>query len=97
MPVAIRPEDLRYSYLDTSQDKGRTVFKGKPDRGYFDRHELSEVIAMLEAVLDQLGCRDLTELPRLEEILHRVLPRDISRREEVFDSLVGAMRELRQF
>ena len=49
---------------------------------------------MLEQVMDELGHDDARTLHAVEELMIRDLPRFITTREEVFDFLVGCMREM---
>ena len=49
---------------------------------------------MLEAVMNELGSVDGRVLHRLEEVMVHEMPTFIITREEVFDCLVGVMRDL---
>ncbi len=94
MGITIRPSDLYYKYPKDVANRDKPKFTGKPDAEPFNRDDLYEVIPLLEAVMDALGTDDAAVLHRLEDIMIRELPRFITRRDEVFDCLVGAMREL---
>lgn len=93
MGLLIEPTDLKYCYRDDPADSTTPKFSGKPDPAPFDRNNLHEVIAMLEAVMEELGTYDLTVLNLLEDILNTNLPKCIETREEVFDCLLVAARE----
>lgn len=94
MGIQIKPSDLQYRYPRNKEKRDFPKFTGKPDPAPFDRDDLYEVIPMFEAVMDALGTDDGRVLHRLEEILNREIPRFIGTREEVYDCLVGAMREI---
>lgn len=94
MNIEIKPSDLYYRYPRRKATRDVPKFAGKPDIHPFDRDDLYEVIPMLEAVMDELGSADGRVLHRVEEIMIRELPGFIRTREEVFDCLVGVMREL---
>jgi len=92
--IAIKPSDLYYKYRRQKERLGIPKFAGKPDLHPFDRDDLYEVIPMLEAVMNELGSVDGRVLKRLEEVMVFEMPTFIITREEVFDCLVGVMREL---
>lgn len=94
MGVQIKPSDLQYKYPRKKQTRALPKFSGKPDRNPFDRDDLYEVVPMFETVMDALDSTDGRVLHRLEELLNNEVPRYIATREEVYDCLVGAMREL---
>ena len=94
MGIHIKPSDLQYRYPRRKETRALPKFSGKPDSHPFDREDLYELIPMFEAVMDELGTADGRALHRLEEILNNEVPRFIATREEVFDCLVGVMREL---
>jgi hypothetical protein len=94
MAIEIKPSDLYYRYSRKKTTRDQPKFCGKPDPNPFDREDLYEVIPMLETVMDELGSVDGRVLHRLEEVMIRELPVFIRTREEVFDCLVGVMREL---
>jgi hypothetical protein len=92
--IAIKPSDLYYKYPRKKETRDIPKFAGKPDPHHFDRDDLYEVIPMLEAVMNALGSTDGRILNRLEEIMVLEMPTFIRTREEVFDCLVGVMRDL---
>lgn len=94
MTVLIKPSDLYYRYPRKKTTREAAKFCGKPDSQPFDREDLYEVLPMLAAVMNELGSVDGRVLQRLEEIMVRELPGFVRTREEVFDCLVGALREL---
>mgnify|MGYP001397596027 CR=1 FL=1 len=94
MSIEIKPSDLYYRYPRKKVTRDQPKFRGKPDPNPFDREDLYEVIPMLEAVMDELGSVDGRVLHRLEEVMIREMPAFIRTREEVFDCLVGVMRDL---
>jgi len=91
--ITIRPSDLYYKYTRKKATRKLPKFAGKPDSHPFDRDDLYEVIPMLEAVMSALEKDDGRILNRLEEVMIFEMPSFISRREEVFDYLLGMMRE----
>jgi hypothetical protein len=92
--VEIRPSDLFYKYRRKKEHRDIPKFAGKPDPHCFDGEDLYEVIPMLEAVMNELGSVDGRVLNRLEEVMTREMPTFVLAREEVFDFLVGVMRDL---
>ena len=94
MTVTIKPSDLNYKYPKDSARRHEPKFSGKPDPVPFNRDDLYEIIPMFERVMAELGRDDGRTLHAIEEILNRDLPRFIVTREEVFDFLVGTMREI---
>lgn len=94
MGVQIKPSDLQYKYPRKKETRELPKFSGKPDKNPFDRNDLYEVIPMFEAVMDALGSTDGRVLHLLEELLDREVPKFISTREEIFDCLVGSVREM---
>lgn len=93
MGLRIKPSDLYFRYRKNKDQPDRPLFAGKPDPYPYDRDDLYEVIAMLQAVMDELGSRDARVLHRLEELAGDEMPQFISSREEVFDFLVHVMRD----
>ncbi len=94
MSIEIKPSDLYYKYLRNKELRDESKFRGKPDSNPYDRDDLYDVIPMLEAVMDELNCRDDNVLHRLEELAGDEMPKFITRREEVFDFLVNVMGEM---
>jgi len=93
MGIAIKPSDLFHKYPKVTTSRHEQKFNGKPDPKPFNRDDLYEVIPMLERAMDELGRDDARTLHAMEEIMIRNLPGWIVAREEVFDFLVGSMRE----
>ena len=93
MGIKIKPSDLKFKYPRDTVNRYKPKFTGKPDPEPFNRDDLYEVIPMLEAVMDALGSDDGRVLHALEDILNE-MPRFIEKREEVFDCLLCAMRDL---
>ena len=96
MGIMIRPSDLYYKYPKDTVRRDEPKFRGKPDRAPFNRDDLYEVIPMLEQVMDTLGSDDERTLHALEEVMINNMPRCVVAREEVFDFLVGTMRDVMQ-
>lgn len=94
MGIEIKPSDLQYRYPRKKEWRELPKFTGKPDPSPFDRDDLYEVIPMFEAVMDTLGTDDGAVLHRIEEILNNEIPRFIATREDVYDCLLGAMRDI---
>jgi hypothetical protein len=94
MGIVIRPSDLFYKYPRNTARRQEPKFSAKPDRTPFDRDDLYEVLPMLERVMDNLGRDDAPTLHAIEEIMIRAMPLRIVAREEVFDFLVGSLREV---
>lgn len=93
MGIKIKPSDLYHKYPRNVALRDLPKFRGKPDPAPFDRDDLYEVIPLLEKVMDALGRDDERTLHALEEMMIRDMPRFVATREEVFDFLVGCMRE----
>jgi len=93
MKVRINPSDLQYRYRRKKEARGQPGFAGPPDPRSFDRDDLYQVTAMLEAVMNALGTADGRVLHTLEEILDRELPRFITSRADIYACLLEAMRE----
>jgi hypothetical protein len=94
MGIEIKPSDLYNKYPRDVPNREKPKFRGKPDPEPFNRDDLYDVIPMLEAVMDELGRDDAQTLHFIEELIIRNLPRWIVSREEVFDFLVGSMRDV---
>jgi hypothetical protein len=93
MGILIEPSDLKYQYRDGNPNNNLPRFTGKPDPTPFDRNDIQEVIAMLEAVMKELDTYDTKILDLLEDIMNINLPKCIETREEVYDCLLVAARE----
>lgn len=91
MGIEINPSDLFYKYQRKKATRDMPKFTGKPDKEFFDRDDLYEVLPMFAAVMDELGSQDGDILQRAEEILDE-LPRFIDSREMVFDALVECLQ-----
>ncbi|KAF0219203.1 MAG: hypothetical protein FD174_2289 [Geobacteraceae bacterium] len=94
MGIHIKPSDLKYKYPKDVVNRDAPKFSGKPDPAPFNRDDLYEILPMLAAVMDALGRDDARTLHVIEDLLNSVLPRWINAREEVFDFLVGSMRDI---
>jgi len=94
MHLSIKPSDLYYKYARDSARKNDPGFRGKPDPAPFNRDDLYDVIPMLEQVMTELDRDDSRTLHTLEELMLLHMPRFVACREEVFDFLVGCMREM---
>ncbi len=93
MGIVIKPSDLYYKYQRKKATRDLPKFAGKPDPHPFDRDDLYEVMAMLAAVMAELGSTDGRVLHRAEAVMVQEMPGFIRSREEVFDFLVALMRE----
>ena len=93
MNLVVKPSDLYYRYARKKGTRDLPKFSGKPDVHSFDRDDLYEVIPMLAAVMTELGSTDGRVLHRAEEVMVNEMPNFIRTREEVFDCLVGVLRE----
>ncbi len=93
MAIEIKPSDLYYKYTRKKNTREQPKFSGVPDPAPFDRDDLYEVIPMLEAVMDEIDCRDGVVLEALEEVMIYRMPGFISSREEVFAFLVAILKE----
>lgn len=94
MGITIKPSDLYNKYPKDTVHRNDPKFSGKPDPAPFNRDDLYDVIPMLEQVMDELGRDDARTLHAIEEIMIRNMPGFIVTREEVFDFLVGSMRDI---
>lgn len=94
MGITIKPSDLYNKYPKDTIKRLEPKFRGKPDPAPFNRDDLYEVIPMLEQVMDELGRDDARTLHTIEEIMIYNMPRFVVTREEVFDFLVGSMRDI---
>ena len=94
MRIVIKPSDLYHRYPKDTVNRDQPKFRGKPDPAPFNRDDIYEVIPMLEEVMAELGRDDARTLHATEEVMIRSMPRFIVSREEVFDFLVGTMRDI---
>jgi hypothetical protein len=94
MGIEIKPSDLYYKYRRNKESRNEPKFTGKPDPHPYDRDDLYDVIPMLGAVMDELGCNDAKVLHRLEELAGDEMPQFMTRRDEVFDFLVAVMSDM---
>lgn len=93
MTIVIKPSDLYYKYARKKATRDAPKFTGKPDAHPFDRDDLYEVLPMLAAVMAALQSDNGRVLHRVEEVMINEMPGFIRTREEVFDCLVGVLRE----
>jgi hypothetical protein len=94
MSITIKASDLYNKYPKDTERRHQQKFRGKPDPAAFNRDDLYEVIPMLERVMDELGADDACILHAIEEVMIRNMPGFIASREDVFDFLVGTMRDV---
>ena len=95
MGITIKPSDLYYRYPRDVVRRHEPKFSGKTDDPTpFNRDDLYEVIPMLESVMNELDADDAGTLHAVEEIMVRNMPSFIAARGEVFDFLVGSMRDV---
>ncbi|ABA88606.1 hypothetical protein Pcar_1358 [Syntrophotalea carbinolica DSM 2380] len=94
MGITVKPSDLWYKYARKKETRDRPRFTGIPDDLPFDANNLYEVIPMFEAVMDAVDTRSEHVLRELEEILNRGVPGFLTRRDEVYDFLLGSIREV---
>lgn len=93
MGITIKPSDLYYRYHHKKESRDLPKFCGTPDPLPFDRDDLYDVLAMLEAVMNSLGTNDGRVLEALEETMLLKMPGFIRSREQVFDFLVSFARQ----
>ena len=94
MRIVIKPSDLCYKYPRDTKRRDEPKFWTKPDPAPFNRDDLYEVIPMLEAVMAELGRDDARTIHVAEDVMIRNMPRFVVSRDEVFDFLVGSMRDI---
>jgi hypothetical protein len=92
MSIVIKVSDFKFRYPRDVARREEPKFSGLPDPAPFNRHDLYEVLPMMEAVMNELGSDDGRELNLLEDILND-MPGFITTREEVYDYLLGSARE----
>ena len=93
MPIKIKPSDLFQKYYHKKEKREEPKFTGLPDPNPFDRDDLYDVMPMMEAVMNELGCEDGLILEKLEELMIFEMPRFIESREEVFKFLVSTAKD----
>ena len=92
MSITVKASDLKFRYPRDIARREEPKFSGLPDPTTFNRHDLYEILPMLEAVMDELGSVDGRELHQVEDILNE-MPSFIATRAEVFGYLLGSARE----
>ena len=92
MPLILKASDLKFRYPRDVPNREQPKFAGLPDPSPFNRDDLFDVLPMLTAVMNALESRDGNILDMLEDILNQ-MPGFISSREEVYDYLLGTVRE----
>lgn len=94
MNISVKASDLYYKYPKDNANRHKPKFSGKPDPAPFNRDDLYEILPMLSAVMNELETDDDRVLHMLEDIMIREMPGFIVKREDVFDFLVEAVREM---
>ncbi len=92
MAIIIKVSDFKFRYPRDITNREEPKFTGLPDPAPFNRHDLYEILAMMTAVMNELGSDDGRELNMLEDILNE-MPSFITTRGEVYDYLLGSARE----
>jgi hypothetical protein len=92
MPVIIKASDLKFRYPRDVAHREEPKFTGLPDSAPFNRHDLYEVLPILNAVMNELESNDGEVLHLVEDVLN-IMPGFITTRGEVFDYLQGSARE----
>lgn len=92
MTLIVNPSDLKYRYPRDVVHREDPKFCGLPDPAPFNRDDLYEILPMLEAVMEALPSNDGRVLHLLEDLLN-LMPRFVVSRGEVFDYLLGSVRE----
>ncbi|MDA8413223.1 MAG: hypothetical protein M0023_05470 [Desulfobacteraceae bacterium] len=92
MSIIIKVSDLKFRYPRDIARREEPKFTGLPDPATFNRHDLYEILPMMEAVMNELGSEDGRELNLLEDILND-MPGFITTRADVYDYLLGSARE----
>lgn len=93
--ISVKASDLFYRYGKDTVNRDKPKFSGKPDNHPFNRDDIYEVLPMLSAVMNQLGCDDQATLHTIEELMIRELPSFITSREDVFDFLFNCTSEIK--
>lgn len=92
--ITVKASDLYYRYRKDTVNRDTPKFSGKPDSHPFNRDDIYEVLPMLSAVMNVLGCDDQVTLHKAEELMIRDMPGFVSSREDVFDFLVNCTQEI---
>ncbi|MDD2310535.1 MAG: hypothetical protein PHH91_13220 [Desulfuromonadaceae bacterium] len=92
MPIIVKASDLKFKYPRDVPNRRERKFTGLPDPSPFNRDDLFDILPMLTAVMNALASKDGNILDLLEDILNQ-MPGFISSREEVYDYLLGTVRE----
>jgi hypothetical protein len=92
MPIIVKASDLKFKYPRDVPNRREHKFAGLPDPSPFNRDDLFDILPMLTAVMNALASKDGNILDLLEDILNQ-MPGFISSREEVYDYLLGTVRE----
>jgi hypothetical protein len=96
MDIILKASDLKFRYPRDVANRDEPKFAGLPDPTPFNRHDLYDVLPILNAVMNELESNDGEVLHLVEDVLN-IMPGFIKTREEVFDYLQGSAREcLRQ-
>lgn len=90
--VIVKASDLKFKYPRDLKRRDDPKFNGLPDPAPFNRHDLYEILPVLNAAMNELGSTDGDVLDLLEDILND-MPGFVTTRGEVFDYLVGTARE----
>lgn len=92
MPLIIKASDLKFRYPRDISNRDQPKFSGVPDSTPFNRDDLFDVLPMLSKTMNALETNDGKILDMLEDILNQ-MPAFIKTREEVYDYLLGTVRE----
>ncbi|HBA72109.1 MAG TPA: hypothetical protein DER40_12570 [Geobacter sp.] len=92
MPITVKASDFKFKYPRDIARREKPKFSGLPDPAPFNRHDLYEILPMMNAVMNGLGSEEGEVLNMLEDLLND-MPGFISTRGEVYDYLLGSARE----
>lgn len=92
MTVTVKASDLKFKYPRDMERRHEQKFISLPDPAGFNRHDLYEILPMMNAVMSELGSDDGQVLHLLEDILNE-MPGFIVTRGEVYGYLLGSARE----